>query len=521
MSARQDTVSLSDRTSRAAVWVSAETVFTKIASLLSQYLLGWFLLREDFGIYALAMTVYTFAAVMHQAGIQEILIKRQRAFRVWANAAFWLSMCTGILAWALTSALAPLVVSFYSNVERPDDLVRLIRVMAYVFPLGAAGAVCRARLQIDMRFRDLALMGAVNTLLDVSLKVTLAWLGYGAFSFGYASVVGAAVFLAISWYMAPVPVKLTWQFRRWRYLLGDGVMLIGAAFSYWLIEEGDYIVLGRFASESVVGLYFFSYKIARHSMALLTFQFSRVLFPVLSRLPPESGQQTRAFVRASRMLLVFAIPSCLLMAAIAQPLVHLLFAERWYPAIPLIQVMCLGMSLRTISRPAQSLLQAQGRFRTRMQLALASVAVFFPVTICGTWLGSAWGLAIAVALYYSAMALVDLATALWPSGDVLRSMLRIFVPPLTANALALMPGLALGYGLVPRWELPGHVAAMVQIAAILSVTTIVYLVLIRAIAPDIWQDARERLVRMLPLGLRQRAGSGMKSASEAHRPFGQ
>ncbi len=491
-----ETGSLTDRTSRAAVWVSAQMLFTKVASLLSQILLAKFLLKEDFGLYALAMTVYSFAALLHQAGIQEVLIKRQRAFRVWANAAFWMSLATGVLACLVTIAFAPVAVGFYANVQRPAELTRLIMVISGVFPLAAAGAVSRARLQIDLRFRELAVIGTINMLLDLTLKVVLAWLGFGAFSFGYAMVVVSAVYLGMSLYLAPVRLRWTPQLRRWRYLVGDGLMVIAAMFFYWLIEEGDYIVLGRFETDAVVGLYFFAYKISKHTMTLLTHQISKVLFPALSRLPSETGQQLRAFVRASRMVVVFSIPCCVAMAATAEPLVKLFFEPRWYAAIPLVQIMCLGMSLRAISWPAASLIQAQGRFRTRMVLAIISVFVFFPATIIGTRWGSATGLAIAVALFSTCVALVDLATALWPGGTVVASISRIFTVPILANLLSAVPGLVLANQLVPGLGLAAPAQYVVQIAVFLIVASTIYLVLVRVMARDVFEDAQQRLTRL-------------------------
>ena len=70
--------SLADRTSRGAAWMTVQTILTKVLSLGSQLILARLLLEEDFGLYGLALTVYSFAAMIHQAGIQEVLIHRQR-----------------------------------------------------------------------------------------------------------------------------------------------------------------------------------------------------------------------------------------------------------------------------------------------------------------------------------------------------------------------------------------------------------------------------------------------------------
>ncbi len=486
------TGSLVDRTSRAAAWMTAQALLTKFILLASQLVLARLLLREDFGLYGLALTVYSFAALLHQAGLQEVLVKRQRSFRVWANAAFWMSLGTGLAACLITILIAPLASTFY-RCDDPSELTALIAIMAIIFPIGAAGAVSRARLQIDMRFRALAFIGTIQIFLDAVLKILFAWLGYGAFSFAYAMLIVSVVHLCLCWALAPIPIHFSLQLRRWRYLLGDGVMVVAAAFLYWLIEEGDYIVLGRFEDVSVVGLYFFAFKISRHTMTLLTFQFSKVLLPALSSLSRDEEKQIKAFVRAARVVAIFAMPCCVALAGTADPVVRLVFESRWYPAIGLIQIMCLGMALRTISWPAASLLQAQGRFRTRMWLGVFSVTVFFPATILGTWLGGATGLAIAVAIFYSLIAIVDVGVAVRPAENTVSHLRSIFGAPLIAMSLASAPAVVVAYWIVPQWHLRPFAEQLTQITLFLAVAAILYGLLIRWLSPVVWRDGKERL----------------------------
>lgn len=197
-SPRNTHISLADRTSRGVAWMSIQTLLAKFLGLATQLVLAKFLLREDFGLYGLAMTVYAFAAVLHQAGIQEVLIQRQRSFRLWANAGFWISCLTGFLAFFGTVAAAPLAAWFYQY-EDSRELIRLISVLAINFPVAAAGAVCRARLQIEMRFRTLAVIGGAQLLLDSILKIVLACCGLGAFSFAYATVGSGLALLVMCW----------------------------------------------------------------------------------------------------------------------------------------------------------------------------------------------------------------------------------------------------------------------------------------------------------------------------------
>ena len=156
------------------------------------------------------------------------------------------------------------------------------------------------------------------------------------------------------------------------------------------------------------------------------------------------------------------------------------------------------MGVRAVRCPGASLMEAQGRFRTRIALALGSALTFFPVIIVGTSLGSALGLAVAVAIYCTVIAIVDLATALWPAGNVAASIVRITLAPVVANLMALVPAIGLAYGLLPRCGLAPQLLWILQIVVVTGVMGMVYAALIRGIAPDLWRDTIGLLARISP-----------------------
>lgn len=484
--------SLTDRTSQAAVWTVVQTAMAKGPAFLSHIILGKLLLAEDFGLYALASTVYTFASIMHQAGIQQVVIKRQKAFRVWGNPGFWLSCIAGLIAMIGTMIAAPWV-AYYYRYSEPEVLTRLIQVMALTFPIASLGAISRARMQIDLKFKQLALIGSIVSVLDVAFKVCFAAMGFGAFSFAYGTVIVSVFNLAMCWYVSPPPVKLHPQFRRMRYLLSDSSMVILTTLFVWMIEEGDYVVLGSLEDVTSVGVYFMAFKITRHTMLALTFNFSRVLFPALSSLPADEEKRVRAFVRAARMVVALALPCCVALSATAEPFIRIFFEPRWYGAIPLIQIMGIGMAMRTINWPAASLLQAQGRFSTRLYLWIIAIFLFFPMTIAGTRLGSVIGLSVSVAIFHVLFALVELALALGPGKQVGRDVLRIFCTPIVGMIIATMPALAAAYVALPLTGLTGLAFQITQLLILLVMISAGYILAVRLIDPPLLEDFLGRL----------------------------
>ena len=125
--------SLTHKTARGVVWVMAQTVSVKLVSTIGQIILAWLLLKEDWGLVALAYTVTTFTDLIYQAGIREVLIQRQKNFARWATPAFWMSLTFGLVGMLVTIGLAPAASWLYFDDPASDaaqTLTWLILILA-------------------------------------------------------------------------------------------------------------------------------------------------------------------------------------------------------------------------------------------------------------------------------------------------------------------------------------------------------------------------------------------------------
>ena len=69
----------------------AQTIGSKAVGMAGQVVLAWLLMPADLGLWGKASIVMGFSGLIQQAGLRETLINRQRAYHLWANAAFWMS----------------------------------------------------------------------------------------------------------------------------------------------------------------------------------------------------------------------------------------------------------------------------------------------------------------------------------------------------------------------------------------------------------------------------------------------
>jgi PST family polysaccharide transporter len=188
--------------------------------------------------------------------------------------------------------------------------------------------------------------------------------------------------------------------------------MLGGNTLYALATMGVYVILGARGETGKVGLYWWAYALSIQTVTLVASQLEPVLFASLSRLQGDSARHGSAFLRSLRGLAVVVVPLSVLQAVVAEPAVKLVFAERWHPAIPLLELLSIGMVFAGISVPSASMMQSQGRFRSYFVAATVNVGAFGALLAVAAHDGRVWAFALAALVYYFVAFVVNLFTAL-------------------------------------------------------------------------------------------------------------
>jgi O-antigen/teichoic acid export membrane protein len=329
-----------------------------------------------FGQYTLITSIVVVGNVLTTFGTDTLLIRevaRDRAGREgWAGAALALQLGLSLLIFGLVAAGAGFVPSL-----GPDAQLGLRLYAAAWIPLAFFSvytALLRGYQRMDLYLlANLALitLQTVGTWVVMSLHFglvpLLAWLlvtqtvgaGIAAVFTRFAGFPG---FASHRWNGATLKqvVRLAWALGVIS-LLGIvyqrlGVLtlssLAGSAQVGWFAAAARIIEAGKLAHIAVLG----------------------ALLPALSGLdslaPPASG--ARLLRRAMGLLLVLAVLAAGLLAAVARPLVTLLFGVRYLPTVPLLQVMGWSLIPYTVSACLSVWEITRGRERRLLKVLLVS-----------------------------------------------------------------------------------------------------------------------------------------------------
>ena len=482
------TPALGERTARGVLWTVLQSLSSKLISIVGQVVLAWLLIRKDFGQVGLALAIYGFASILQQSGLREILIQRHRHFQRWENPAFWMSLAFGVFPAIAMVALAPLAASVFGS----PGLTGLLAVLALTAPFNSLAVVPTARIQAELRFRLLSILNVVCSIVTVLLSVLLAYLGFGAYSLVIPIPIIAALRAGVLLWSDPPKIRPALQLRRWRYLLRDSGLIIATVACIMVSMQGDYLTLGYRHGDEVVGVYFFAFNLSAQTMQLLAVNIAGVLLPALSKLQREPQRQCQAFIRASRLVALVGIPFCFLQAAVAEPVFAVFFDAKWQASVPVFQVLSIGMGSSAASINAGSMMQAQGQFMRLFLVSLAFAVLFAIGVTIGAWVGQALAVATAVAIYAWVTGPLNIFFSIRPTGGGLREVCRVYAVPL----LVALPAVGLPY-LVSR-QLPQMAGRhWVQMFTIGALMLVIYVPLLRLLAPADWNELVERVRGLL------------------------
>ena len=432
-------------TLRGLLWLSFQSVGARLIGVVSQIALARLLLPAQFGVISLVYILTGVASTLTGFGVDGVLLQRSRAARLWTRAAFWTSLVLGLAGLGLVLALGPI----FAQVYHSPQIVPLAGVLALSMPLGALATIPTVRMRANMNFRFPAIYSTVETFLTTLATIVLAAFGAGAMSFVIPTPVAALVKAVVFWLHSPASFNVRGRLTQYRYLLDNGLSVFGSRFIVQLIGQGDYAVLGLFASHSAVGFYYFAFRLAAQPVWILAGNFTNVLFPALVQVKNDPARQLAAALRAAELLSYIIMPICFLQTAMAGPGLEVFFGRRWENSITLVRLLSLGIPFDAAPWVAGCILSARREFRRGFLYALVTLPVFFGLVTAGAALGRGVGVACAVALYYLLLGPIYSLVAFGRYGASVRDIAKLYVkPPLIAGTavaaawlLSLLPGL--------------------------------------------------------------------------------
>ena len=383
--------SLSANVRSGAIWSFSSTIFLRLSSIGVTAIVARLLSPHDFGVFAVATTVFTIVTALGEFGVTSCLARADLDPEALAPTLWSVSLVSSlIMAGVLDKFAGPIAASLGSR-----DAARPVQVMGLVMVFWGISAVPTAQCVREFKQRRLFLVWTLSFFPSAAVLIFLAKHGSGAMAFAWSRVAGQGVSCAVVLLSAPKLYLPGLTRSALVILYRFGVPLACANFVGYVLQNADYALIGHLIGPVMLGTYVLAFNAASWSSALLVGMLNTVSMPAFSRVKHDAARLGGAMADGVRVVMLIAAPMCALVMVLSRPIVLTLYGARWAHAATVLSILtCYGL-ISVVGVLFSNMLAAMGRSKFVLGIQLIWLAGLLPAMAIGVRKDGIVGAAIA------------------------------------------------------------------------------------------------------------------------------
>ena len=349
--------SLREKTISGVLWSAIESLSVQGVRFIVTLLMARLLMPSDFGIIGMLSIFMAISQTFIDSGFSNALIQKKNRTETDFSTTFYFNIGIGILFYFLLFFFAPLISKFYNT----PHLTTVTRVLAINLIISSLSLVPRTNLLINIDFKTQAKVSWISALIGGIVGIIMAYRGYGVWALVCQNILNnlLTTFFLFS-YTKWMPKKI-FSKNSFNELFGFGSKLLVAGLIYTLFENIYLVIIGKFYNSNILGYYVKAKNISNLPSANITSIVQRVTFPILSSIQNDDDKLKTSFKKLVRLVSFFVFPLVLALSVIAHPLIKVLLTDKWSPAAPLLQLLCIAMVWYPINELNVNMLKVKGK----------------------------------------------------------------------------------------------------------------------------------------------------------------
>ncbi len=326
----------------------------------SGIILAQILNPHDYGVFGFAMVIIGFLGRFNDLGLGGAVVQRLELDQKTLTTAFTLKFFLALAICAFCVALGPLIALFSDHPE----VGRVIQVSSIFLVISCFSFVQDTHLTRDLHYRKLSAANIISSIIRSGTAILLVLLGLQYWSLVWAEIAGIAALVAILNYFYPAKIRFGLDREAARGLLSFGWKLLVSGLLGFLIFSVDKLMIGSISGLTVLGFYALAFNWASVGCSILSDTMNGVLFPAFAKIQTNRGELKRAYLKVLQYVSTGGILVNLILLTSAQEIFFFVLGrgtDKWAPAIPAFQILCLYGMVRTILDPVGNVVLAMGK----------------------------------------------------------------------------------------------------------------------------------------------------------------
>lgn len=350
-------MSLTAKTTTGILWSFGQQLAARGISIIITLLLARFLVPEDFGLIAMMAVFLALGSSLMQSGFREALIRLEKVTQEDYATAFYANLLLGLISYCSLFIAAPFIATFYED----PRLVELIRVASLVVIIASFQVVQIASLSRKLNFKAQLKANLPAGVISGIVAVYLAYIGWGVWALVGQTLLSALIYTVLLWKVEGWRPTLQFSWSSIKEMYGFGYKLFLSGVLDTIFQNLYVIVIAKVFSAYIAGLYFFANKIKELIIQQLVSSIQSVTYPALASLQNDDLRLKQGYKKIVILMTMILFPGALFAAALAEPIFQLILPEKWFPAVPFFQLLCIASVMMPLHSINLNILKVKGR----------------------------------------------------------------------------------------------------------------------------------------------------------------
>jgi len=372
------------------MWTFGQQFGTQVIGFFISIILARLLLPKEFGLLGMISVFVGIGTSLINSGLTQSLIRTEKADQEDYSTVFFFNLIGSICIYWMLFFLAPLIADFFSQ----PILIQIIRVYCLTFIISAFSEVQLTRLTKEMNFKLQMTISIPSLIGSGLLGVFLAYKGFGVWSLVWMSLCQSFLSTVQLWFRAAWTPSFIFNVPKFKYHFKFGYKLTLSGLLDTIFTNIYLIIIGRFFMAAEVGFYTRANSLKQLPVTNVSAALNKVTYPLFASIQNDNVKLRSIYKQIMQMVVFIIAPILLIMGVLAEPLFRFLFTEKWLPAVPYFQIMCLAGILYPIHSYNLSILNVKGRSDLFLKLEIVKkvlVVIMIIATIKFGIIGLIWG----------------------------------------------------------------------------------------------------------------------------------
>lgn len=368
----------------------AWTSFEKVTQQVIQFVIGIIIARilspEEFGIVGMTAIFMAIANTVVDSGFGSALIQKKEKTEADYSTCFYFNLIVGVVMYAALWIAAPFIADFY----RTPILTDVTRILGITFIINSLSISQTARMTSEMQFREMSIITIAAQLVTGAVGLVMAMTGFGVWALVFQQLSSCAVrLLGMELYLKWLP---RWEFstKSFKHLFGFGSKILCSSLINTIYNNLYTLIIGRVFSAGDVGHYNRANQFADLPTNSLLQVVMKVAYPLMAKVQDDPERLRASYKKFLNFPLFVLSPILIGMATLAEPMVLVLLGEKWLPAVPLLQILCIGALFNPLTHINLNILYVKGRTDLVLKLELIKKPIAFLILFTTMNFGLWW-----------------------------------------------------------------------------------------------------------------------------------